>query len=90
MRRTILALMVLLLSACGGEDEGGASTFDGECVYISTQHSFYDAAQCTAQGESIPCESVELEDRSEADRRVFACVYEGCSAEFDCDAFRRL
>lgn len=88
MRRIVLALVVLFLSACGGGDEGGPSTYSGECVYISTQHAFHDPTECASQGESLGCKSAELEDRSDVDRTVTACVYEGCSAEFDCEAFR--
>lgn len=95
MRRNILALVSLLsavsfLSACGGGDDDGPSTYDGECVYISTQHRFHDPGQCALQGEARACESAELEDRSAVDETIVACVYEGCSAEFDCDAFRSL
>jgi hypothetical protein len=88
VKRIVLALVVSFLSACGGDDEGGPKTYSGECVYISTQHAFYDAAQCTGQSETLACKSAVIDDRSEADRDVFACVYEGCSDEFDCDAFR--
>lgn len=91
MRRVALALGVSFLSGCGGgDDESGPPTFDGECVYISTQHGFHDPASCADQGETLPCDSAELEDRSEVDRTVTACVYEGCAAKFDCEAFRRL
>lgn len=90
MRRIVLALVVSFLSACGGNDEGGPSTHSGECVYISNKHRFHDPQECAAQGEALACESAELEDRSDAERTVTACVYEGCSAEFDCEAFRSL
>lgn len=95
MRRIILGLVsflsaVSVLSACGGNDDGGPTTYDGECVYISTQHRFYDPSECAAQGEAFACESAEIEDRSDVDRTVSACVYEGCSAKFDCEKFRSL
>lgn len=89
MRRVLLILAVSILSACGG-DEGGEKTHSGECVYISTRHTFHDPAQCASQGEALGCKSAELEDRSDVDRTVTACVYSGCSEDFDCEAFRSL
>lgn len=89
MKRVLLILAVSFLSACGGE-EGGEKTYSGECVYISTTHTFHDPNQCALQGDALGCKSAELEDRSDADRIVIACEYSGCSEDFDCEAFRSL
>jgi hypothetical protein len=84
LRGSAFALVACVLSACGG----GGGNVDGECIYFGDQHTQYSPDQCRVQASELDCDSWELEDRSSVDQTIVACLYEGCTDTFDCDAFR--
>lgn len=77
-----MVLVAWLLSACGGGNHSG------ECVYFSDLHSQYSPDQCEVQAVDLGCDSWELDDRSDVDQTIVACMYEGCQDDLDCEAFR--